>query len=247
MGRERESQVNLPAYRSPEWFAALLKLEQHSGEWFECRLGAVTGSRVKDALSVLKRASNGSVAGDRSQASKDYMMELALGRLTGIIPDHYVTPAMDWGITHESDAVQAYEAITGNPCRKVGLAAHRTIEMFYASSDRYVHGGGILEAKCPTSTVHVDYIKGNAVPEQYLPQCLAELACDPEREWLDFVSFDPRFTGPAIKLAVFIAPRMYRQHWTKQIAELEDGVYKFLAETAALTAELLELAEKRKF
>lgn len=234
--------MSLPA---PEWFAALLRLEQHSGEWFDCRLGAVTGSRVTDALSMLKRASNGRIAGERSQASLDYMMELALGRITGIVSDHYVTPAMDWGIEHESDAVQAYEAVTGNPCRKVGIAAHRDIERFLASSDRYVHGGGILECKCPTSTVHMDYLKGNVIPEQYVPQCLSELACDPEREWLDFVSFDPRFSGAASKLSLFIAPRMYRKEWATQIVELEDGVRKFLAETATLTQELLDMAEKR--
>jgi hypothetical protein len=223
----------------------LLAIEQHSHAWFQARLGNCTGSRVSEAISLLKRASNGYKAGDRSKESRDYMMELALGRLTGIVPDHFVTQAMQHGIDTEPHAVRAYEAVMQVPCHKVGIAAHPSIERFMASPDRYIEGYGVLEVKCPTSTVHMQYLKDNVVPELYIPQCLSELACDPSREWLDFVSFDPRFTGSAIKLQIFIAPRMYRSEWAMKIAEIEDGVRKFLAETATLTAELQELAEKR--
>jgi hypothetical protein len=216
----------------------LLNIEQHSAEWFEARLGCATGSRIKDALSFLKRKSNGREAGEPSQARLDYMMELALGRITGIVPDHFVTQAMQWGIDVEPHAVRAYEAVTEQPCRKIGIAAHPTIERFLASPDRYVGASGVLEAKCPTSMVHMSYLKAGIVPPEYLPQCLSELACDPTREWLDFISFDPRFTGPAIKLQLFIAPRMYREEWKVQIEETENGVRKFLEETAALVADL---------
>lgn len=216
----------------------LLNIQQHSAEWFEARLGCATGSRIKDALSFLKRKSNGREAGEPSQARLDYMMELALGRLTGIVPDHFVTQAMQWGIDVEPHAVRAYEAVTEQPARKVGIAAHLSIDRFLASPDRYIGSVGVLEVKCPTSMVHMAYLKAGVVPPEYLPQCLSELACDPTREWLDFISFDPRFTGPAIKLQLFIAPRMYRSEWLEQIAEVEQGVQKFLEETAALVADL---------
>lgn len=216
----------------------LLNIQQHSAEWFEARLGCATGSRIKDALSFLKRKSNGREAGEPSQARLDYMMELALGRLTGIVPDHFVTQAMQWGIDVEPHAVRAYEAVTEQPARKVGIAAHPSIERFMASPDRYIGSVGVLETKCPTSMVHMAYLKAGVVPSEYLPQCLSELACDPTREWLDFISFDPRFTGPAIKLQLFIAPRIYRSEWLEQIAEVEQGVQKFLEETAALVADL---------
>lgn len=216
----------------------LLNIEQHSMAWFAARLGNCTGSRVKDALSFLKRKSKDREAGESSQARLDYMMELALGRLTGIVPDHFVTQAMQWGIDVEPHAVRAYEAVTEQPARKVGIAAHPSIERFLASPDRYIGSVGVLEAKCPTSMVHMAYLKAGVVPPEYLPQCLSELGCDPTREWLDFISFDPRFTGPAIKLQLFIAPRMYREEWKMQIEETEEGVRKFLKETAALVADL---------
>jgi hypothetical protein len=220
----------------------LLHIEQHSQQWFQSRLGNCTGSRVKDALFMLKRASSGRVAGDSSQARIDYMMELCLGRLTGIVPEHFVTQAMQWGIDNELYAVAAYEVVSGNDTSKIGIAAHPRIERFLASADRYVNDSGVLEVKCPTSPVHIAYLKGGVIPVEYEYQCMAELACDPTREWLDFMSFDPRFPP---KLQTFLAPRMYRSEWAMKIAEMEDGVRKFLAETATLTAELQELAEKR--
>lgn len=208
------------------------------------RLGNCTGSRVVDALSILKRASNGRTAGDSSQARLDYMLELALGRVTGIVEEHYVTPAMQDGIDREPHAVAAYEAVTGNAARKVGIAPHPVIERYLSSPDRYIGDKGILEVKAPTPAVHLGYIRDNVVPELYVPQCLSHLACSPDRDWCDFESFHPGFP---IKLQVFIAPRMYRSEWAMKIAEIEDGVRKFLAETATLTAELEALAESRKF
>jgi hypothetical protein len=223
----------------------LLNIEQGSHEWFAARTGAATGSRIREALSTLSRASQGYKAGDRSAESRKYMLQLALERITGEVVRHHVTPEMDWGTEHEPHAVRAYEAVTEAACRKVGIAVHPSIPMFMASPDRYIGSDGVLEVKCPTSMVHLEYLRGGVVPELYIPQCLSELACDPSREYLDFVSFDPRFTGKAIKLQIFIAPRMYRSEWAMHIAEIEDGVRRFLAETATLTAELQEMAEKR--
>lgn len=222
----------------------LLTIEQHSHAWFQARLGNCTGSRVKDALSMLKRASNGRVAGDSSQARIDYMMELALGRITGIVEEHHVTPAMQDGIDREPHAAAAYEVVTDQTCHAVGLAVHPRIVGFMASPDRYVGTVGTLEIKCPTPAVHMEYLRANVIPSEYEYQCMAELACDPTREWLDFESFNPLFP---VKLQVFIAPRMYRTEWAEKIAAMEDGVRKFLSETATLTAELQALAETRKF
>jgi len=221
----------------------LLNVEQHSNAWWQARLGNCTGSRVADALSMLKRASNGRVAGDSSQARLDYMLELALGRITGIVPEHFVTAAMEWGIENEKFAVAAYEVVSGNETSRVGIAAHPRIERFLASPDRYVNHDGVLEVKAPNSTTHIAYLKAGVIPSEYEYQCMAELACS-GREYLDFVSFDPRFP---VKLQVFIAPRMYHSEWAEKIAIMEDGVRKFLAETETLTAELQQLAERRKF
>lgn len=214
---------------------SLLKTDQHSHEWFEARLGSCTASRVKDALATLSRASQGRVKGDASKAREKYLMEVVLGRLTGIVPEHCVTYPMQWGIENEEHACRAYQVVTGNDLLQIGLAKHDRIDRFMASADRYVNDVGLLEVKCPTSPVHLDYRQDGVIPPEYRYQVMAQLACDDTREWADFVSFDPRFPP---NLQVFIAPRMYREEWKFEIAKMEDGVRKFLADVAQRVEEM---------
>jgi hypothetical protein len=220
----------------------LLEVEQHGAAWHKARLGNVTASRMADAMSYLSRASNGRKAGESTQKRLDYILEKALERITGKEAWHPVTQPMQDGIDREPWARGAYFAMTGNEAAKCGIASHSKIEGFLASPDGLIGDLGLWEGKAPTQGVHLEYFKGQSIPEEYVPQCLSQLACCPERDWLDFTSFHPDFPP---KLQVFVAPRMYRKDWLQQIAEIEDGARKALHEIATLTAELQELAEKR--
>lgn len=222
----------------------LLNIPQHSPAWHQARLGNVTASGMANAMSYLSRASNGRKAGESTQKRLDYILEKALERITGKEAWHPVTPPMQDGIDREPHARAAYLAVTDDEATKCGIAAHAKIEGFLASPDGFIKDLGLWEGKCPTQGVHLEYYKDQVVPAEYLPQCLSQLACCPEREWLDFTSFHPDFPP---RLQVFIAPRMYRKNWLTQIAEVEDAARKTLAEIATLTAELQRLAESRKF
>src|SRR5580693_6293668 len=133
--------------------------------------------------------SHGGKAGESSQKRLDYILEKALERITGKEAWHPVTPPMQDGIDREPWAREAYFAVTGAEAEKCGIAAHCKIEGFLASPDGLVGDSGLWEGKCPTQGVHLEYFKGQRVPEEYLPQCLSQLACTPGREWLDFTSF----------------------------------------------------------
>ncbi len=222
----------------------LLQIEQHGIAWHEARIGNVTASRMADAMSRLTRASNGRLAGDSTQKRLDYLLEKALERITGKEAWHPVTQPMQDGIDREPHAREAYYAITDRVAKRCGIAAHPAIERFLASPDGLIEDSGLWEGKCPTQETHLKYWRGKVIPHEYLPQCLSQLACCPDREWLDFTSFHPDFP---IRLQVFQAPRMYRKDWITQIAAVEDGARKVLAEIAALTAELMDLAEKVEF
>lgn len=207
---------------------SFLNYSQNSPEWLEARLGKCTASRVKDALSRLKR---GEGKGSPTQASKDYLIELVTERLTGRASEHYVTPAMEWGIEAEKYAVAAYEVVSGNDTEKCGLAVHDGIVNFAASPDRTVGPDGLLETKCPTTAVHLEYLLAGEIPAEYTPQLLAQLSCT-GRKYVDFVSFDPRL--PA-RHQIFIK-RLERDE--AQIAALEFGVVEFLAEVDAMVNRL---------
>ena len=204
---------------------------QHSPEWLASRCGRVTGSRMADVMSYLKR-------GGESQARKDYRSELVCEILTGMTPEHYVSPAWQFGIDNELLARAAYEIERDVIVEEVGFAIHPTILRCGASPDGLLPDGGVLEIKCPNTSTHIEYICAGLPPEQYRWQMFAEMACC-ERQWCDFVSYDARLPKD---LRLFIV----RLAWHDElIRQMEAEVLKFLAETDEVIA-MLKTADPAK-
>ncbi len=193
-------------------------------QWFAARRGMLTASRVADALAMLKN-------GKPSESRRKLAHELVAERVTGILVERYVTPAMTWGIEQQHNALIAYEERTGNICGPELFVLHPTIDWFGATPDSLVGDDGLVETKCPTTPTHVAWTLAGEVPEQHKPQMLAQLACT-GRKWVDFVSFDPRINGRA---SLFI--RRF-EPTPEQILAVEDGAREFLAEVAAMCEQL---------
>lgn len=202
----------------------ILKIQQQTPEWLAERCGRVTGSRIGDVMSRLKN-------GKPSQKRANYLIELVGERLTGFAAEHYVSDAMVWGVEQEPFARAAYEVTSGNEVDRVGMAVHPRIEQFSASPDGAIDTAGLFEAKCPTTATHIEYLLAGEVPAEYRDQCFAEMACW-ERQWVDFVSFDPRLP-PRNQLFM---KRLGRDD--KRIAEIEFSVVEFLAELDEMVAHL---------
>lgn len=202
----------------------ILQIQQQTAEWLQERTGRITASRVKDVMARLK---NGAPASER----KRYLIELVSERLTGMAAEHYVTPAMDWGSEQERHARAAYEVESGNEVDKVGMAIHPNIPCFSASPDGSIGADGLFEAKCPTTPKHLEWMLAGEVPDEHKDQCYAEMACW-EREWVDFVSFDPR-VPERHQLLIKRLPRD-----DKRIAEIEFAVAEFNAEVDDMIARL---------
>lgn len=207
---------------------------QESPEWLALRCGRVTSSRVAEAIAFLKRRSNGKEVGEETQARADYKLELAWERITGVASDHYVSRWMKEGKEKEPLAVTAYEAETGAIAEKIGFVIHPEINWCGASPDSLIGADGLAEYKCPRKETHQEYLWCDEIPEQYEPQMMWQMACDPERQWNDFVSFHPKLPK---RYRVFIK-RLYRDN--NRIAEMEDKVKKFLAEVAEIEEDLRE-------
>lgn len=158
-------------------------IEQGTPEWFESRRGKVTASRVADILAKTKTGP--------STSRQNYLIELAIQRVTGIIEPSYTNDAMQWGIDNEAQARVAYEIQSGNFVDQVGLIDHPTIAGFGASPDGLVDSMGLVEIKCRNSANHWAVIKSNEIPNQYFIQIQAQLSCT-GRQWGDYVGFDPR-------------------------------------------------------
>jgi len=190
-------------------------VEQGSPEWFQMRLGKVTASRVADILAKTKTGP--------SASRQNYLIELAIQRTTGIIQESYSNSAMEWGTQTEPQARVAYEVNTNNFVDKVAFIDHPSIKWFGCSPDGLVSDRGLLEIKCPNSATHWEYFKSKKPPQKYFIQMQAQIAVT-NKDWCDFVSFDPRMPDRSQLLIV----RVDRDE--AFIAEMEAEIKKFLDE-----------------
>jgi putative phage-type endonuclease len=171
-------------------------IEQGTQEWLELRKGKVTASRVADILAKTKTGVSASRA--------NYLMELAIQRVTGFIEESYTNTAMQWGKDNEGTARALYEAKADVFVDQVPFIDHPTVEGFGCSPDGLVGTDGLVEIKCPNSTTHWEYFKKNVPPQKYVIQMQAQMACT-NTQWCDFVSYDPRMPERSQLLIVRVA------------------------------------------
>ena len=201
----------------------ILDCEQGSPEWLQLRCGRVTASRMSDVLAEIKKG--------EAAARRNYRAELVSEILTNIPVEEYVSREMQWGKEMEPFARAAYELQTGATVDPAGFAVHSQIPRFGASPDGLVDADGLLEIKCPNTSTHLECLLTGGIPPEHYPQMRAELACT-GRQWVDFVSFDPRLPR---HLQLFVK-RFHRDE--KRIAEMEAKVLEFLAEVDGVLARL---------
>lgn len=196
---------------------------QRTDEWFAARLGKVTASRIAD---VCTRTKTGWGAG-----RKNYMAELITERLTGLRVEGYSNAAMQWGTDQEPEARAAYEFYRDASVIETGFVPHPAIADSGASPDGLVRDDGLVEIKCHNTATHLETLLGAALPEKYFFQIQWQLACT-ERQWCDFVSYDPRLPE-AMRLHV---ERINREDTV--IQALEKDVVDFLNELGLTVYQL---------
>lgn len=206
--------------------------EQGSKEWFDCRLGSMTSSRVADGTAKRKRVKAGEVA-EEMACRRDMRFELVLERLTGKATEHYVSRWMKEGKEKEPLARTEYEIATDCTTEQVGYIYHPTLKWAGASPDGLVGDDGLVEIKCPSVYTHLEYLLSGEIPEDYQKQMLWQMACS-ERQWCDFVSYSPDVPQ---EYQLFIV-RLERDD--KSISGMTLEVEQFLADVDKTLAELKE-------
>ena len=192
---------------------------QGSAQFWNDRLGKLTGSRMADAMSFLK-------SGKEAAARENLRREIVAERLSDTFADHYVTPDMEWGIEQEAAAKEAFERRTGLIVTDVGFIDHPSIPNCGASPDGFTSDGCLIEIKCPKTKTHMKYVESQTVPEEYRPQMILQAACTGKDVW--FVSYDPRMKQNQ---------RLYIKKFCptpEEIEVIEKAAREFLAECDAL-------------
>jgi putative phage-type endonuclease len=199
------------------------QLAQKSAEWFAARLGKATASRIADVIAKTKTGYGAS--------RENYLMELALERITNAQAPSFTSTAMQWGVDQEPFARSAYESITGNFVTEVGMIDHPSIPMSGASPDGFVGDDGLIEIKCPESKQHLKNLSTRKPDTKYVYQMQWQMTCA-SRKWCDFVSYDPRFPDHLQLLIV----RVDRDD--ALIAEIENEVRLFLDEVTKMVERI---------
>ena len=198
---------------------------QGTDEWKMQRLGHVTASCISDVMSKGK--------GGESITRHKYKMKLVAERITGTIQESFTNAEMEWGIQQEEVAAMAYEVVKDTFVEPTGFVHHPYIKWLGVSPDRLVGNIGLIEIKCPNTNTHLEYLISQQIPTKYYNQMQAQMWCT-DREWCDFVSFDPRLSKKNQLLII----RLQRDN--SFIAEMEAEVTHFLTEVENLIIQLGE-------
>lgn len=193
--------------------------EQGSTDWLLQRRGRITGSRIKDVLKI-----GGPAKRD------DYKRQLVAERTTGEISSRYVTTEMQFGTENEPFARAEYEIESGNRVDEVGFILHPQYDFTGSSPDGLVGSEGAVEFKVPRSENHIKWIDAGILPPEHEPQCAWALACT-GREWIDFISFDPRQK----RWPRLFTVRMFRDE--ERIQQIEAEVVRFHEEIESMIAK----------
>jgi putative phage-type endonuclease len=193
--------------------------EQGSIEWLSLRLGKITASRVKDVLTKGRGTSP-------SKTSESYMMELIAEILTGNSKPFFENDAMRWGTETEPQARAMY-AVNNDfvDVKEVAFVEHN--EFIGISPDGLVGDDGLLEVKCPNTTTQLKRALSDDYSADYKAQIQMQLWVT-EREWCDFLSFDPRLECSA----GYLQQRVMRDE--EYIEEMKVKVYAFVDKMSEL-------------
>jgi putative phage-type endonuclease len=200
-------------------------MPQRTKEWYDIRLGKITGTRLKD---VMKPDNLGVIDAIIAES------------VTKESPETFVNSAMQWGIDHEDEARALYEKENKIKLDVHGFIESETFSLLGMSPDgmsklgtkKYIHG---IEIKCPNTSTHVKNIRQNQLPNDYKYQVYAMYLINPNLQTHDFISYDPRFHMKP--LFVF---RTTREMLKDDLLKTEELLAKFLIKHKEYYSEIVK-------
>lgn len=206
---------------------------QQDAEWRRLRLGCATGSGFAD---VLAKPTSGK---GESTSRRNYRVRLALELLTGQPEENtFTTRAIQTGIEREPIARARFEEETGFLVEEVSFIRLNHMPVG-CSPDGLIDDDAGLEIKCPTKSVHLEYLTSGNPPPEYIPQIQGCMLVSGRKRW-HFVSFNPDFP-PELQMHHIVVERD-----DLFIRRLEDELWKFTSEVKATVRELEQMVEQRR-
>jgi len=191
-------------------------LEQGSDDWLELRRGTVTASVIGQLITpkTVKVASNAT--------SRALVAKLAAERITGRVPDQYVSRDMERGWYDEPLARDFYAEHTEQDVTEVGFMLREGdgYKVGY-SPDGLVGETGLIEIKSREPKHHLQTILAGEVPAEYRAQIQCGLYVS-GRDWCDYISW----CGGMRPFVLRVPPD---GRWQAAIAEAAEAAYAAIA------------------
>jgi hypothetical protein len=166
----------------------ILNHEQGTEDWFNARLGVPSASNYAKLITA---------TGNPSTSADGYINQLIAERMTGERAEIYTNAHMERGTALEPEARAYYEFMRDMEAQEVGFCLHDEVKTG-CSPDALVGDGG-LEIKCPSSAVHVSYLRENRLPPAYKQQVMGCMWIT-GAEWWDFLSYHPAMPSLLIQV-----------------------------------------------
>lgn len=169
---------------------------EKEARWKEKRIGKITSSNLNNLMELNKQGRL------RLKSGIDYLLEIQHQKETGCDSENVFAQALKWGKAFEEEALYYYNKATGNNAISGTygfdevLFVDNIIEGFGDSPDGVTDDRkGVVEIKCPYNGAN--HLRNCALDSyhdgcDYFWQCLGHMI-DPQVEWCDFVSYDPRY------------------------------------------------------
>lgn len=158
----------------------ILDFPQGSFDWLQARVGMPSASQFKNIVTS---------DGKRSKTRQKYLYQLAGEKIVGRRDETYQNDAMRRGVELEPTARELFVMTTGIEVQEVGMCVHDS-GIFSCSPDGLISENSGIEIKCPSISVHIEYMLGNKVPSDYYQQVHGSMLVTGRDEWF-FMSYYP--------------------------------------------------------
>ena len=171
------------------------ELIQGSQEWLDFRKGKLT-------------ASHATAIGATGAGIKTYCMDITR-EMCGIEKPEINNADIERGNEMEPIAITHYEMTTGLKVNAAGCITNSKYVNTLASPDGLVGSDGGIEVKARNDAKHYSLIQGETkeIPKNQIQMCLLLS----EREWWDFISFNPNFEKSMFVKRIYPDPKYFEK------------------------------------
>jgi hypothetical protein len=188
-------------------------IQQGSPEWFELRVGKITGGASKSMIGAKWLELCDRIAAEQETGYSDDQFDM------------FESEDMIRGKDLEPIARSEYERVRAVKVEQIGFVQPDNIEYFGFSPDGFVKGEsgyiGAIEIKSPRPKKHLTYIRQGKIPTEHEGQIIAAFLCFDQLQWVDFITYCPE-----IERCKMYIIRADRELWQNVIDEYQAAMIK---------------------